>query len=50
MGAHKGKKWADKGAKKRYHSEGHRRANKIRRIRKCNGEDYLARWIAAYPA
>ena len=50
MGAHKGKKWADKGSKKKYFAEGHRRANKMRRIRKCNGEAYLAWWVATYPA
>jgi len=33
---------------KRYNSENHRVRNKILRITKCNGIDFLARWKAQY--
>lgn len=39
MGAHKGKKKKDKGAFTRYWGQGHRLRNKLRRIRKNNGEE-----------
>lgn len=48
MGAHKGKKWADKPTKARYFSEDHRTQNKRRRISKCNGEKFLAQWDKTY--
>ncbi len=48
MGYHKGKKFKDKASKQRYWSENHRRKNKVRRIRRCNGPAFLQRWEAQH--
>lgn len=45
MGAHKGKKWADKPSVQRYFAENRRTENKKRRILKNNGPQFLEKWI-----
>jgi len=49
MGAHKGRKWADKPSKLRYHSSDRRTANKTRRILKHNGPKFLTAWERDLP-
>lgn len=48
MAKRKGKAYKDKGTNQRYWSENHRIRNKIRRITRCNGAQYLAWWKKNY--